>query len=314
MTTDVEIELLPRKRGEPPVIRGNWYATILLNDLFDYGFRGFNFGPGIISQLRGALHGYIGRGGLSRSEISWTKRELHRVLHVFNKVRYYPGYVIYIGAQDAEGSGAEAVTRHELMHSAQRRLGANGDDIGHAGDPQAFLSHPLAAKAAAALVGELNYVDEPHTLMSEIGAHLAEGIGGAETLGLTKEEGRQLFKIYWAAIHSRNGNKIYHEPLLLPLIEQWSLSNESNFGTDGEAQPRESRGPAQRKGAAGKPATAGSRSQIASRHRLAANDCEGSGSLADASADMGRQRPGSSSRRVGEHRQERSAAPGGAPR
>jgi hypothetical protein len=336
----VEIELLPGKRGEPPIIRGNLDATVLLNDLLNCGFGGLNFNPGAIHKVRASLRRSIARGGLAGSEIFWTKRELHKVLHIFNELRDYSGDVVFVGNNDFEASEeeaeatAEAITRHELMHSAQRRLGANGRDKGHAGDAEAFMSHPLAVRAARALVADYKYADDPDNLLAEIGAHLVEGTGVAEKLGLTQEEGRVLAQAYWDDVLDCNGSRVYRQRALFPLIEQWSLSNEPDFvtdgevpllieeinlwngfnepdfGTDGEAQPRESRGSRQREGAPGKPPAAGRCSQIGPHRTHAEDDRQRAGPLTDAYAGTGRRGAGSVWRSLSEHRQERQAPAG----
>jgi hypothetical protein len=79
-------------------------------------------------------------------------------------------------------------TRKRTLPNA--RLGANGLDSGHAGEPAALLAHPLAAKAAEVLVNQLRYLADPDTLIAEIGSHLSEGEAGAVRMGLTVEEGK----------------------------------------------------------------------------------------------------------------------------
>jgi hypothetical protein len=176
--------------------------------LIDKGFCGFNWVAENVIELRARLRLAIERGGLSGETIEWSRRDLQRVLHVFNELKYYDGEVIFVGLTAEDTYDPEATLRHERAHSAQRKLADGRDDIGHAGDPIAFLEHPLAARAAVAL-REL-YPDDPDTLVSEIGAHLAEGPAIAPRLGLTVDEAAELAEFYVGALVERHGNIAYH--------------------------------------------------------------------------------------------------------
>jgi N12 class adenine-specific DNA methylase len=102
---------------------------------------------------------------------------------------------VVVAATSDSLSAMKGTLRHERFHGKQAAL------PGHLGDQEAaFLSHPLAVKAAAPLK-ESGYTD--HQLALEIGAHLAGG-QWAE-LGLDREEAKQLWFEYLSALEREHG-------------------------------------------------------------------------------------------------------------
>ena len=249
---EIAVQGWPSARNdEPAIVFGNLLATGLLQDLLEQDFAGACLSAAETRRVRAQLQTAIARGGLQGQETEWTKRELHRVLHAFNQAKSTKLETLYVctdtirpGADDV--SDPEALNRHERAHFAQRRLGGS-DDKGHAGDPAALLENPIAQKAAAVLVRDFRYRDEPHNLAAEIGAHLAEGAIGVGRMGLTTEEGAALAELYFGALVERHGNAVYHLRSLTTILGR---IHERDIRIYAEAPTCQSGEPAQRSGAA----------------------------------------------------------------
>jgi len=208
---EIGIEVLPPHRGEPATILGNFAATQLLNDLvismdLDGGqeFKGICLTPAGARLVRLKLRQWIDRGGLIGAKTSWVPRELTAVLHCFNKVSERATDTIYVDTSE----DPETILRHELAHFAQRML-CKFDDDAEDVDAIAFLEHPIAQKAAAVLVRDYGYPDEPRVLSAEIGANLSQGPSGAEKMELTMDEGAELAELYFSALVAKHGAAAY---------------------------------------------------------------------------------------------------------
>jgi hypothetical protein len=88
----------------------------------------------------------------------------------------------------------KAKLRHERMHRAQHALSGTGRVHEHV-DWDTLLNHPLAERAARALLADGYPADDP-ILAAEIGAHLASGPIGWRRMRLSDDEAFALYRVY----------------------------------------------------------------------------------------------------------------------
>ncbi len=93
-------------------------------------------------------------------------------------------------------SALKRLLRHERFHRAQQTLPLHLNVY-----EKAFMRHPLAQQAGE-LLTKLGYPVERHSV--EIGADLAAG--EFQRLGLTREQGRTLARVYFGALRAEHGD------------------------------------------------------------------------------------------------------------
>lgn len=97
-----------------------------------------------------------------------------------------------------QGIGAlKSLLRHERFHRTQQGLPLHLNMY-----EKAFMRHPLAQRTGT-LLTKLGYPVERHSL--EIGADLAAG--EFQRLGLTRDEGRTLARVYFGALRAEHGDE-----------------------------------------------------------------------------------------------------------
>lgn len=144
----------------------------------------------------------------------YVKRSLYRVLHVLQLAMLSRKETLYA----EEGLEMESTIRHELMHTAQRKLGMSGTCF-HVVSTRAFLRNRIAAKARKSLVEKGIYPNHlTHILSAEIGALLGEGEAGWEMMGLTKPEAISLCIRYRRLMERKHGRGIVRIRELAPIL------------------------------------------------------------------------------------------------
>ena len=123
----------------------------------------------------------------------------------------------------------KSTLRHERFHAQQAELGRGGEEGWKHVNPAALLVHPIARKALQRLYqrGYAKATDEykAHALAMEIGAHLAEGPLGWESIGLNRDEARELFRHYANLLLDMHGEDLPTK--LSGLAPQWNKELEN---------------------------------------------------------------------------------------
>ncbi len=209
------IRVVPGKRGTPSIMTGDTEATAVLNFLQGLigtvqNVAGMNMPPRHVRKLAQETRRQIRSGRFT----SVPRQSLYQMLNSLDKALQGAQEVIYA----EQGEDTEAILRHELVHTAQRRLGVRGSVAEHI-DAKAFLRCSSARKARASLL-EMGCRDEPDELAAEIGAYLAEGDAGAEALGLTRDEAQFLAARYRHAMEKKHGRgAVIRMRELAPVLE-----------------------------------------------------------------------------------------------
>lgn len=191
------------KHGGPCVITGDLEVTGVLELLERLAFDekvtlvGMNMCPETVQVLHSTARAQL----RYRRMPAFLKRQLFRVFHVLSKAVATGKETIYA----EQGPDLDCTLRHELMHTAQRKLGKWGTCFHHVSS-QVFLSNPIAGKARAHLVKEFHYRNHLiHIITSEIGARLSEGKVGWRILGLSDAEAVTLCRWYLLLMERQHG-------------------------------------------------------------------------------------------------------------
>ncbi len=143
------------------------------------------------------------------------------------------GSIIIVSNERGRGlANLKATVRHERFHQAMGNLmgAARG---------QIFLRHPLAQLAADNLADRYDRADEA-TMWAEIGAHLAAGPLQWNSMGLGREQAKELFKEYLKLLDERTIAKIEHlHPLLNEVLHGEHAISEVRQADNREAQKAE---------------------------------------------------------------------------
>lgn len=165
---------------------------------------------GVIYTTREGVHsiGHLWGANLKGVQLPRATQNYVIAAHLINNPRTENlGRMIRAHANDpnglivvATGQGLGAlkrILRHERFHRAQQRLPLHLNVY-----EKAFMRHPLAQQAGI-LLTKLGYPVERHSL--EIGADLAAG--EFQRLGLTRDQGRTLARVYFGALRAEHGDE-----------------------------------------------------------------------------------------------------------
>ena len=187
------------------------------------------------AKLAAMLRDYA-RSSLEETPEEAAVRALDRVFTAAQEAN--PTVVITEIAPHDTLDSIKAKLRHERMHVAQLKLGGVNEHI----DWDQFLKHPLALQAGARLAREgYNPKDEP-LIAAEIGAHLASGPEGWVRMGLSRDQARELYRIYVERLNTENADNVdahlaHVHPFLRTIKYGPGSSNpQANAGVQG--QPR----------------------------------------------------------------------------
>lgn len=193
----------PGHRGHLGVVYMNKYAADAISQAYGVGFEGGVFQPHHIERLVAGLAKLAARGSGSFFDET-AKLRVRDMVQAIRQAQADSSSVMFIEVRAGEKIGdVMARLRHERMHVAQRKLGG-GQIAGHI-DELGFLDDYFALKAARNLQERRQYSLDPVTMAMEIGAHLAGGPEHWQTMGLDRDQAKELFRRYITFLVDQHG-------------------------------------------------------------------------------------------------------------